>query len=82
MSDRKLVVLERDVINVLMQRGRKYYLRLKRNSSKNGVPQLYDDYCNQIGIDRDEADRLFYKFLCRKYPDLVKLIRDQSQIPL
>ena len=71
-------VIESDVLNVLYQRGRKYYLRLRRASTKTGVDTLYTEYCKQIGLSKDEADRLFYKYMKKKYPDLVKMIKEQK----
>ena len=72
-------IIEQDVLNVLYQRGRKYYLRLRRTSTKTGVDTLYTEYCKQIGLTKDEADRLFYKYMKKKYPDLVKMIKEQKE---
>lgn len=70
-------VIESDMLNLLYSRGRKYFLRLKRNNTGTGIEKPYEDFYKQLGISRDEADKLFYKYLKKKYPDLVKLIRSQ-----
>lgn len=72
-----VLVIESDVLNVLCQRGRKYYMRLRRSSTKNGVDTLYAEYYNQIGLSRSEADKLFFKYLVKRYPHLVELIKNQ-----
>lgn len=77
-NESKLRVIESDMLNVLYQRGRKYYLRLRRKSTKTGVDTLYTEYYKQIGLTKEEADELFYKFMKKKYPDLVKMIRTQK----
>lgn len=68
--------IDRDVEQLLFTKGRKYYMRLKRNKSGTGIESPYLDFINSVNIDRKEADKKFYCYLKRKYPDLIKLIKE------
>lgn len=68
--------IDRDVEQLLFSKGRKYYLRLKRAKSGTGIDTPYVEFIKSVNIDREEADRKFYGYLKRKYPDLIKLIKE------
>ena len=72
--DTSVKVIDADMLQVLYGRARKFYMRLRRPMNGTGVEKPYEDYCKQLGITRDEADKLYLAFLKKKYPDLVKLI--------
>ena len=78
-EEKKLRIIESDVLGLLYSRARKYYLRLRRKNTGTGIEKPYEEYYTQLGLSKDEADQLFYNYLIKKYPDLVKLIKEYSK---
>lgn len=70
-------LIERQNLNGLYNAARKYYLRVKRAQNGNGIEENYMKFINETGFTREHADKLYYNYLKRKYPELVKFFHEQ-----
>lgn len=71
--------IDKDIEYLLFTKGRKFYLRLKRNKSGAGVLSTYLEFLKSANINREDADDRFYMYLERKYPELVKLVKEHCK---
>lgn len=76
MQNQKVITLDEDVLKILYSRARKYYMRIKRKNNGTGIIEPYINYCNALGIDKNEADKLYVKYLIKNYKDLYELIKN------
>ena len=68
-------VITGEELTKLYSAARKYYMRLKRKNTKTGIESTYVEMINKLGLSRDDADAIYFRYLTKKYPHLIDLFK-------